>query len=324
MYNIRHMKILVTGAAGFIGSHLSERLADLGHEVVGIDNFNPYYSVELKELNAKDLEEKGVKIHRLDISTDDITPLVEGVNAAFHLAAQPGISATTPFSVFMQNNMVATENVYQALKDLPDFKIFVNISTSSVYGRNATDDETAAPKPTSHYGVTKLGAEQLLLAYQRDTGFPACSTRLFSIYGERERPDKLYPKVIDSILNDRPFPFFEGSENHLRSFTYVGDIIDGLVSIINSPEKCIGEIFNLGYDSAITVGEGLKIIEDYLGKKAIYDIKPKRPGDQLETRATITKAREILGYNPKTTPEEGLRREADWFKEKIWKKINLY
>ena len=324
MYNIRHMKILVTGAAGFIGSHLSERLADLGHEVIGVDNFNPYYSVELKELNAKDLEEKGVKIHRLDISTDDITPLVEGVNAAFHLAAQPGISATTPFSVFMQNNMVATENVYQALKDLPDFKILVNISTSSVYGRHATDDETAAPKPTSHYGVTKLGAEQLLLAYQRDAGFPACSTRLFSIYGERERPDKLYPKVIDSILNDRPFPFFEGSEHHLRSFTYIGDIVDGFISILNSPEKCIGEIFNLGYDSAITVGEGLKIIEDYLGKKAIYDIKPKRPGDQLETRATITKAREILGYNPKTTPEEGLRREADWFKEKIWKKINLY
>jgi len=318
------MKILVTGAAGFIGSHLSERLADLGHEVIGVDNFNPYYSVELKELNAKDLEEKGVKIHRLDISTDDITPLVEGVNAAFHLAAQPGISATTPFSVFMQNNMVATENVYQALKDLPDFKILVNISTSSVYGRHATDDETAAPKPTSHYGVTKLGAEQLLLAYQRDAGFPACSTRLFSIYGERERPDKLYPKVIDSILNDRPFPFFEGSEHHLRSFTYIGDIVDGFISILNSPEKCIGEIFNLGYDSAITVGEGLKIIEDYLGKKAIYDIKPKRPGDQLETRATITKAREILGYNPKTTPEEGLRREADWFKEKIWKKINLY
>ena len=220
--------------------------------------------------------------------------------------------------------MIGCINLYQAVKDLPDFKIFVNISTSSVYGINATDDENTPPKPTSHYGVTKLAAEQLILAYQRDTGFPACSTRLFSIYGERERPDKLYPKVIDSILNNRPFPFYEGSEKHLRSFTYVGDIVDGFVSILNNYEKCIGKIFNLGFDSAITVGEGLKIIEDYLGKKAIYDIRPPRPGDQLETRATINKARRILGYNPITTPEEGLKKEVDWFKEKIWKKINLF
>jgi nucleoside-diphosphate-sugar epimerase len=318
------MKILVTGAAGFIGSHLSERLVDLGHEVIGIDNFSPYYSVDLKRLNAQDLANKGIKIHELDISEDDLTSAVDGIEAVFHFAAQPGISATTPFSVFLKNNVVATENLYQAVKDLPDFKIFVNISTSSVYGINATDDENTPPKPTSHYGVTKLAAEQLILAYQRDTGFPACSTRLFSIYGERERPDKLYPKVIDSILNNRPFPFYEGSEKHLRSFTYVGDIVDGFVSILNNYEKCIGEIFNLGFDSAITVGEGLKIIEDYLGKKAIYDIKPPRPGDQLETRATINKARRILGYNPITTPEEGLKKEVDWFKEKIWKKINLF
>jgi len=318
------MKILVTGAAGFIGSHLSERLVDLGHEVIGIDNFSPYYSVDLKRLNAQDLANKGVKIHELDISEDDLTSAVDGIEAVFHFAAQPGISAATPFSVFLKNNVVATENLYQAVKDLPDFKIFVNISTSSVYGINATDDENTPPKPTSHYGVTKLAAEQLILAYQRDTGFPACSTRLFSIYGERERPDKLYPKVIDSILNNRPFPFYEGSEKHLRSFTYVGDIVDGFVSILNNYEKCIGEIFNLGFDSAITVGEGLKIIEDYLGKKAIYDIKPPRPGDQLETRATINKARRILGYNPITTPEEGLKKEVDWFKEKIWKKINLF
>lgn len=318
------MKILVTGAAGFIGSHLSERLVDLGHEVVGIDNFNPYYSVDLKKLNAFDLEQKGVKIYELDISKDDLTQAVDGVEAVFHFAAQPGISASTPFEVFMKNNLVATENMYQATKDLPNFKIFVNISTSSVYGRNATDDENAPPKPTSHYGVTKLAAEQLLLAYQRDVGFPACSTRLFSIYGERERPDKLYPKVIDSILNDRPFPFFEGSEKHLRSFTYVGDIVNGFVAILNNYEKCIGEIFNLGFDDAITVGEGLKIVEDYLGKKAIYDIRPPRLGDQLETRATIKKAREILGYNPTTTPEEGLKKEAEWFKERIWKKINLF
>jgi UDP-glucuronate 4-epimerase len=318
------MKILVTGAAGFIGSHTSERLKDLGHDVIGLDNFNNYYCVDLKKLNALDLQKKGIQITKLDLVTDDLKEITDGVEAVFHFAGQPGISAETPLSGFINNNIVATENLYQVLKDNPNFKIFINISTSSVYGTHAMDDENTPPKPTSHYGVTKLASEQLLHAYQRDSGFPVTSTRLFSVYGERERPDKLYPKVIDSILNDRPFPFFLGSEKHLRSYTYVGDIVDGFIAILNNYEKCIGEIFNLGLDSTNTTGEGLKIIEDYLGKKAIYDIKPVRSGDQLETRATITKAREILGYNPTTKLEDGLLKEVDWFKDKIWRKINLF
>ncbi len=318
------MKILVTGAAGFIGSHLSERLHSLGHEVVGIDNFSPYYCVDLKKLNALDLEKQRIKVHELDLVTDKIGGVLEGVEAVFHLAAQPGISSSIPLDGFIKNNINATENLYQALKNIPDLRIFVNTSTSSVYGAHAMDDENTPPKPTSYYGVTKLAAEQLILAYQRDKKFPACSVRPFSVYGERERPDKLYPKVINSILNDVPFPFYEGSEKHLRSYTYIGDMIDGYVSILNNSDKCIGEIFNLGLDSAITTGEGIKIIEDYLGKKAIYDSKPPRQGDQLETRATIKKAREILGYNPTTKPQDGLKREVDWFKEKIWKKIDLY
>ena len=318
------MKILVTGAAGFIGFHLSERLHSLGHEVVGIDNFSPYYCVDLKKLNALDLEKQRIRVHELDLVTDKINDVLEGVGAVFHFAAQPGISADVPLDSFIKNNINATENLYQALKNIPDLRIFVNTSTSSVYGVHAMDDENTPPKPTSYYGVTKLAAEQLILAYQRDKKFPVCSVRPFSVYGERERPDKLYPKVINSILNDVPFPFYEGSEKHLRSYTYIGDMIDGYVSILNNINKCIGEIFNLGLDSAITTGEGIKIIEDYLGKKAIYDIKPPRQGDQLETRATIEKAREILGYNPTTKPQDGLKKEVDWFKEKIWKKIDLY
>ncbi|MFZ2664212.1 MAG: NAD-dependent epimerase/dehydratase family protein [Patescibacteria group bacterium] len=318
------MKVLITGAAGFIGSHLAERLSSLGHEVIGLDNFSPYYCIDLKKLNALDLQKKGIRVQKLDLATDDLSEITNGVDVVFHFAAQPGISSTTPLSEYIKNNIVATENLYQALKDNKKLKIMVNISTSSVYGKHATDDENTPPKPTSYYGVTKLASEQLLLAYQRDKGFPATSIRLFSVYGERERPDKLYPKVTDSILNDRPFPFFLGSEKHLRSFTYVGDIVDGLVSVLDNYEKCIGEIFNLGLNTANTVGDCLKIIEDYLGKKAIYDIKPPRPGDQLETRATTDKAKEILGYNPTTKPEVGLLKEVDWFKDKIWRKIDLF
>ena len=188
-----------------------------------------------------------------------------------------------------------------------------------------------------------MAAEQLILTYQREEKFPACSIRLFSVYGERERPDKLYPKVIDSILNERPFLFYLGSEKHLRSFTYVGDIVDGLVLVLKNYKKCEGEIINLGLDTATKVEDCLRIIEDYLGKKAIYDLKPPRSGDQLETRANIEKARAILGYNvpniqgsavrlggraslynPTTRPEVGLKKEVDWFRDKIWKKIDLY
>lgn len=318
------MKILVTGAAGFIGSHVSEKLKSLGHDVVGIDNFNPYYCVDLKKLNASDLEKQGIKVHSLDLVTDKLDDVVGGVEIVYHFAAQPGISSTIPLDVYIKNNINATENLYQALKNNQKLKLFVNVATSSVYGAHATDDEKTPPKPTSYYGVTKLAAEQLIMSYQRDRRFPACSTRPFSVYGERERPDKLYPKVINSILNNVPFPFYEGSEKHLRSYTYVGDMVDGYISILDNINKCIGEIFNFGLDSAITTGEGIKIIEDYLGKKAIYDVKSPRQGDQMETRATIKKAREVLGYNPTTKPNEGLKKEADWFKEKIWKKIDLY
>jgi len=318
------MKILVTGAAGFIGSHLSEKLLDLGYEVVGIDNFSPYYCVDLKKLNALDLQKRGIQVQKLDLATDDLKEVVSGVEAVFHFAAQPGISSTTPLEDYVKNNITATEKLYQAVKNLPNFKIFVNIATSSIYGKHATDDENTPPKPTSYYGVTKLAAEQLILAYQREEKFPACSIRLFSVYGERERPDKLYPKVIDSILNERPFPFYLGSETHLRSFTYVGDIVDGLVLVLKNYEKCTGEIINLGLNTATKVEDCLKIIEDYLGKKATYDLKPPRSGDQLETKANIEKARAILGYNPTTGPEVGLKREVDWFRDKIWKKIDLF
>lgn len=318
------MKILVTGAAGFIGSHTSEKLKDLGHDVKGLDNFNNYYCVDLKKLNALDLQKKGIQVKSLDLATDNLREITDGIDAVFHFAAQPGLSSATPLSEYIKNNITATENLYQALKDNKKLRIVVNISTSSVYGKHATDDENSSPKPTSYYGVTKLAAEQLLLAYQRDKGFPATSIRLFSVYGERERPDKLYPKVIDSILNDKPFPFYQGSESHLRSFTYVGDIVDGLISVLDNYERCIGEMFNLGLDTANTVGECLKIIEDYLGKKAIYDIKPPRSGDQIETRANIDKAREILRYNPTTKSEVGILKEVDWFKDKIWRKINLF
>ncbi len=318
------MKVIVTGAAGFVGSHLCETLADAGHSVVGIDNLNPYYLRDLKQLNVDDIEAKGVEFKQLDLADGQLDEAVRDANIIFHLAAQPGISATTPFEDYLRNNIIATQRLLESTTQLDSLDCFINIATSSIYGKHATESEDTVPKPTSHYGATKLAAEQLVLALQRDKGFPACSLRLFSVYGERERPEKLYPKLTHSILADEPFPLFEGSEKHSRSFTYVGDIIKGFMAAMNNVGKVQGEIFNIGTDVEITTGEGIAIVEEIIGRKASIDRKPPRPGDQLRTHADITKARKLLNYEPETEPRAGLEREVQWYRDKIFQKIQVY
>ena len=311
------MRILVTGAAGFIGSHLCEGLADLGHQVLGLDRYADYYARSLKEENASDLAERGVDVVSLDLAEDDLAAAVDGVNVIYHCAAQPGIDAATSFDEFLRDNVVATQRLAEAATGSKSLVGFVNISTSSVYGEVATESEQAVPMPTSRYGVTKLAAEQLVLSYQRSKGLPACSTRLFSVYGPRERPEKLYPRLIRAILRDEPFPLYEGSRSHSRSFTYVADIVAGLMSVLDHLEACQGEIFNIGSDIEITTGEGIEIVEEIIGRSARIAVQPPRHGDQLRTHADITKARQVLGYSPETTPQEGLRAEVEWYKSRI-------
>ena len=317
------MKILVTGAAGFIGSHLAEKLAEVGHEVIGLDNFNDYYSRELKHLNAAHLEQKNIVIKTVDLAENSLNDFVADIDFIYHFAAQPGISSHVSFDIYYRNNILATFRLLEAAKVNNRLKGFINIATSSIYGKDATGDERTEPKPTSYYGVTKLAAEQLVLASTRDQGFPACSLRLFSVYGPRERPEKLYPKLIESIFNDKEFPLHEGSEKHLRSYTYVDDIIRGLAAPLDRFESCVGEIFNIGTDKVTTTGEGIKIVEEIIEKKARITVTPKRAGDQLRTHANIEKARRLLDFNPVTSPEEGLRKEVEWYKNSILGKVNI-
>ncbi len=312
------MNILVTGAAGFIASHLCEDLASKGFNVYGIDNFNDYYDVKLKRLNATDLLTKGVKIFEVDLNSDLSEVFKVKYDYIYHLAAQPGISATTSLEEYVTNNIYATQNLLDfVLKYNADLKMFVNIATSSVYGLEATVDETVPPQPVSFYGATKLAAEQLALALQRTNKLKVCSIRLYSVYGPRERPEKLYTLLVENLFNNKPFPLFEGSEKHERSFTYVGDIVEGLTSIIGKEEIINGEIVNLGTDEVNTTGQGIDLVQKIMNKKLIIDHKPPRKGDQQRTAAVIDKARKLLDYNPKTSFEDGLKEQVKWYKEKF-------
>lgn len=308
------MKILVTGAAGFIGSHTSERLKTLGHEVVGVDNFAPYYDISLKKLNAKELSEKNIAIHEIDLQTDNlIEKLPNDIDYIFHFAAHPGISNASTFEDYLGNNVIATQRLLEFVETLPNIPFFVNIATSSIYGLEATFPESVPPKPASWYGVTKLAAEQLVMAKSRESKLKATSLRLFSVYGPRERPDKLYTRLIDCGLHNKPFPLFEGSEKHLRSFTYVQDIVDGIVSVIGKETVCNGEIFNLGTETENTTAQGIATVEEILQKKIQTESRPRRSGDQSRTKANIDKARKLLGYNPQTGLREGLEAQVAWF-----------
>jgi UDP-glucuronate 4-epimerase len=310
------VRILVTGAAGFIGSHLAERLSALGHDVVGLDCLTDYYSPKLKLANARALQSRGIETLRTDLAEDDLSEAVDGAEVIYHLAALPGLSGAT-FGDYERNNMVATQRLLETARQSASIRLFVNAATSSIYGKDAICDEETPPRPASWYGVTKLAAEQLVLAAHRDDGFPGCSFRLFSVYGPRERPEKLYPRLIHSILTGESFPLYEGSEYHERSFTYVGDIVTGLLAPLTVTERCAGEIFNLGIESAITTGEGIRIVEQIIGRPAHIERRPVRPGEQSRTRANIAKARAILGYAPNTPPAVGLAESVRWYRDEI-------
>lgn len=312
------MKILVTGAAGFIGSHTAEYFAKQGHQVYGLDNFDDYYDSSLKKLNQKDIENAGVHFVEADLLDDLNVKLPKDFDYIFHYAAQPGISATTALSEYVRNNIFATQNLLEwVYTSSPELKLFVNIATSSIYGKFATLPETAVPEPISFYGTTKLAAEQFVLGAHRSGKLPACSLRLYSVYGPRERPEKLYTKLIKSIFEQKEFPLFQGSETHSRSFTYVGDIVDAMASVVGREESIKGEIINIGTDVAYTTGQGIAMIEEIIGLKAKIQSHPPRPGDQLRTTALIDKARKLLDYKPETSFEDGLKAQVQWYKDKF-------
>ena len=297
---------------------MAELLQGKDYSVTGLDNFSSYYKVDLKKRNAKALKIKGIEVLRKDLcNKEDYKELPTNFDFIIHFAAQPGISSHIEFEDYLQNNFIATQNLLKFASRNKGLKHFFNISTSSIYGLDATFPETTAPAPASHYGVTKLAAEQLVLAESRSGRLSASSLRLYSVYGPRERPEKLYTKLISCAFNNEPFTLFEGSEHHLRSFTYVGDIVKGILTAVEKYKELNGEIINLGSEENHTTREGIDIVEELLGLKIALTVVPKRAGDQLRTAAKIEKAKKLLGYQASTTLKQGLEQQIAWYRKEF-------
>jgi nucleoside-diphosphate-sugar epimerase len=305
-------KVLVTGAAGFIGSHLSEALLAAGHEVVGLDTFVPYYPRPLKDNNLHAAKGNG-KFHFIeaDLRTADLKPAVDGCATIFHLAAMPGLMRSwTDFNLYMTCNIEATQRLLETARDAKT-PHFIHVSTSSVYGKEATQGEDAPLTPFSPYGVTKLAAENLCRAYEVNFGVPITILRYFSVYGPRQRPDMAYNILIRSLLNGESFPMF-GDGEQTRSNTFVSDCVKATMLAAEKREAALSQVFNVGGGEIASLNEMVRRLEDITGKKAKIERKPARPGDQKHTAANIDKARKLLGYSPVTRLADGLKAQVEW------------
>jgi nucleoside-diphosphate-sugar epimerase len=306
------MRCLVTGAAGFIGSHLCERLLADGHAVTGIDCFTPYYPRATKERNLANLTgQPHFMFHELDLVEGQLAKIVAGIEWVFHLAAMPGLNRSwTNFDEYNRCNLTATHRLLEAVKEVRTLQRLIYASTSSVYGKYASGDESLLTKPSSPYGITKLAGEQLCLVYHEEFGVPVVVLRYFSVYGPRQRPDMGYHIFIDAVLRGKPIPL-TGDGLQVRGNTYVADCVDATV---RATESLPGEVYNLGGGELVTIIDAIHKIERITGKPAVIERQPPRKGDQVATGADITKLTRHVGWKPTTGIDEGLARQVEWQK----------
>ena len=305
------MKALVTGCAGFIGSHLVDKLLEQGYEVVGIDCFTDYYSTEIKEKNIDNARKhENFEFIKRNILEMDKFPEVDYI---FHLAAQAGVRASwgKSFEIYTKNNVQATQKLLEFYKD-SSIKKFVYVSSSSVYGAAELPmKEDSLLKPVSPYGVTKLSGENLCYLYWKNYGVPTVSLRYFTVYGPRQRPDMAIHKFVKGIFKGDEITVF-GDGTQTRDFTFVDDAVKA--NLLASESDSVGEVFNIGGGSRISVNELIGMMENIIGKKAKVKYIEKQKGDVRDTLADVSKAKKELEWIPKVKIEEGLKRFVDWWK----------
>jgi len=314
------MKCLVTGAAGFIGSSLSEELIRLGHQVVGVDCFLDYYPRMFKEANLEQLRASSqFTLVEQSILEADLDSLLSGVEVVFHLAAQAGVRASwgKNFEIYTENNIRATQRLLEACKDIK-LKKFIYASSSSVYGevRSLPMKETDYPSPVSPYGVSKLAAEHLVYLYWKNFNIPTISLRYFTVFGPRQRPDMAFHKFLAASLMNKPIELY-GSGEQTRDFTYIADIVRAHILAVESSAE--GEVFNIGGGNRLSLASAIAVIEQIVGRKLTIATRPAQKGDASHTYADISKAANILGFQPMVSIREGLEREFVWLKN-FWNK----
>jgi nucleoside-diphosphate-sugar epimerase len=312
---------LVTGAAGFIGAHLAERLVADGWRVIGVDSFEDYYPREYKESNVAGLLASGaftlLETNLLALGEPQsegaaaLKECVRDADVVFHLAGQAGVRSSwgSDFHVYTDNNVLATQLLLEATKAHGVHR-FVYASTSSVYGD--TDvlpmREDAICRPFSPYGVSKLAGEHLCHLYWRNFGLPTVAVRFFTVYGPRQRPDMGFHRFIRMLLEQRPIPVY-GDGSQTRDFTYCSDIVSGLVAAAGAPA---GEVFNLGGGSRVSLLQALDVLGEVAGRVPVLDIREKQAGDVPDTWASLDRARELLEYQPRISLAQGLAAEVEW------------
>jgi UDP-glucuronate 4-epimerase len=307
-------RCLVTGAAGFIGSHLSEALLAKGHEVVGVDAFIPYYPRPIKEKNLEPLRSNPrFRFHELDLRVAEIGPVVEGCDVIFHEAAMAGLMKSwSEFDLYATCNMIATKRLLEAAREAKVPQV-IHVSTSSVYGKEATGPEDSPLTPFSPYGITKVAAENLCRAFEANFGVPVTVLRYFSVYGPRQRPDMAYNILIRNLFKGELFTMY-GDGEQTRSNTFVADCVNATILAYEKRSVSLGQTFNVGGGEIVTLNQVIRMLEEITGKKINIQRKPPRPGDQKHTAANIEKISRMLGYRPTTRVLEGLKAQVEWEK----------
>ncbi|MFQ5352913.1 MAG: NAD-dependent epimerase/dehydratase family protein [Candidatus Binatia bacterium] len=308
------MKALITGVAGFIGSSICDALVAAGHEVIGLDCFADYYPRDLKERNLSGLVgNPSFRFVEADLVDVDLVDILEGVECVFHQAAQAGVRSSWGeyFRVYSDNNVYATQRLLEAAKDMVGLRKFVYASSSSVYGDTADLPmrETSATNPVSPYGVTKLAGEHLVNLYNRNYGLPTVALRYFTVYGPRQRPDMAFNRFIRSTVAKKSISLY-GDGRQSRDFTFIDDIVAANLSAAAS--EVSGEVLNIGGGSRTTVNEVLEQIGGIIGRRPEVQRLGPQQGDVTHTAADTSRARKLIGYEPRVGLAEDLRREVEW------------